>query len=96
MTHITISDRIIAVEVEKGSKDFIVSNGQFGAYKSIYYWHDGQYKNVRLGFDNAYKFLCLASDIVLAHHAIKLTVDEIVDTCDKLDKDKEYVLIEVE
>ena len=96
MTHITISDRVIAVEVENGCTGCKIHT----PHAAFFAFYDTKpirsAKRHILPPDKTYKFLCLASDIVLAHHAIKLTVDEIVDTCDKLDKDKEYALIEVQ
>jgi len=105
MTHITISDRIIAMEVLEGVKKVsIVTDVKIS---SLYYLVS-EYETFELFEplpyrDKTYKFLCLASEVITYHGSYlgvkndfseKYLIHPLLFM--KLDKDKEYVLIEVE
>lgn len=90
MTHITISDRIIAVEVPKDIKNPEVVQNIY--YKEWWFISDNV-EGFKLPPDKTYKFLCLASDDYVT--CDKILAEEWV-AISKLDKDKEYALIEVQ
>ena len=106
MTHITISDRVIAVEVENGCTGCKIHT----PHAAFFAFYDTKpirsAKRHILPPDKTYKFLCLASEVLGDNHELKknplftgefwLNILKLPVVCFDEKQNKEYALIEVQ